>query len=250
MMTSRSFLALLRAHRRQAREGADPDRTVLLQFKRPVPVRAEIRVFGSDLTAAGEVFRDNVYEVACRASSHRTIIDLGANIGLASLYFASRFPEASILCVEPVASSRALLLRNLRGVIAAGRCSVLGAAVWDIDGASLQFSAQPGEYLSTHMEPAAGEGSIEGLTMAQILRRSGFEVVDLLKVDIEGAEVRLFSGDLAWLDRVRSLAVEFHQNSRQASRFDAIMRQKGFRVVDEGGHTVFATKCGGPRPPA
>jgi methyltransferase FkbM-like protein len=69
---------------------------------------------------------------------------------------------------------------------------------------------------------------------------SGFTTVDILKVDIEGAEVQLFSGNLDWLERVRALLIEFHDESRQESDFDAIMRRYHFRIREETRHTVLA----------
>jgi hypothetical protein len=59
---------------------------------------------------------------------------------------------------------------------------------------------------------------VEGYTMTEILDYSGFKRVDLLKVDIDGAERELFSmRDLSWLACVDAIAIEFHEGSRDAS---------------------------------
>jgi hypothetical protein len=105
----------------------------------------------------------------------RTAIDLGANIGLAALYFSSHYPECELLAVEP--------------------------------------------------------------------HRGTYEMLDILKVDIEGAEVELFKGDVGWLSRVRAIAIEFHDDSREVSGFDRLMRDHGFRVLDSNPHTVLALKA-------
>jgi hypothetical protein len=76
--------------------------------------------------------------------------------------------------------------------------------------------------------------------MQSIYQRSGFQEVDLLKVDIEGAEVQLLQGDLSWLDHVRVVAIEFHGDSRKESGFDEIM--KGRRIIDDSSHTTLAIK--------
>ena len=78
--------------------------------------------------------------------------------------------------------------------------------------------------------------------MNEVLARSGFPYADLLKVDIEGAEVELFRGDLTWLDRTNAIAIEFHQDSRRESRFDAIMQEHGFDIDDSHRHTVLAIR--------
>jgi Methyltransferase FkbM domain len=84
---------------------------------------------------------------------------------------------------------------------------------------------------------------VEGYTMTEILDRSGFDRVDLLKVDIEGAERELFSSqDVSWLDRVGAIAIEFHEDSRSASGFDDTMIRNGFEICSEDRHTVIARK--------
>ena len=59
--------------------------------------------------------------------------------------------------------------------------------------------------------------------MAAILEASGFDVVDLVKIDIEGAERAVFR-QVDWLERVRALAIEFHGSAREEIGFDALMR--------------------------
>ena len=243
LMTTPSFLRLLSAHRRQARRGVDASATVDLDLTRPLRAHARIRVYGSDLFSVGEVFADDVYAAVSRLSPCRNIIDLGANIGLASLYFSKRFPDARIVAVEPLPSNAEILRYNLGSLVAAGRCKVLEGAVWDRDDCVLHGMETNGEYCAARIEESRpGRGGIRGFTMRSILEESGFPEVDLLKVDIEGAEVRLFSSNVDWLDRVRALAIEFHGSSRQESRFDTIMSQRGFSLTNENSHTVLALR--------
>ena len=78
--------------------------------------------------------------------------------------------------------------------------------------------------------------TIEGISVADLLRDFGWERVDLLKMDIEGAELEVLShGAEEWLDRVHSLAVEFH--FRRPGCWEAFTR-----IVEQG---RFALKwCG------
>jgi FkbM family methyltransferase len=56
-----------------------------------------------------------------------------------------------------------------------------------------------------------GSSTVEGISVADLLRDFGWERVDLLKLDIEGAELEVLShGAEEWLDRVRVLAIEVH----------------------------------------
>lgn len=76
--------------------------------------------------------------------------------------------------------------------------------------------------------------------MQTIFERSGFDRIDLLKVDIEGAEVQLLQGAGDWLTKVNAIAIEFHGNSRAESGFDQLTQ--GFRIADESPHTVLAIR--------
>jgi len=78
--------------------------------------------------------------------------------------------------------------------------------------------------------------------MAQVLAMSGFSTVDLLKVDIEGAERQLLRGDVSWLDRVSALAIEFHGDSREDSGFDEKIAAHGLEIVEENRHTTLACR--------
>ena len=78
--------------------------------------------------------------------------------------------------------------------------------------------------------------------MAEIVAESTFDRIDILKIDIEGAEVQMFRSDLGWLDRVRSILIEFHGNSRAESKFDSIVKHHGFRIREEDWHTVVAVR--------
>jgi hypothetical protein len=83
---------------------------------------------------------------------------------------------------------------------------------------------------------------IKGLTIEKIIELSGFKNIDLLKVDIEGAETELFKGDLTWLLRIGSIAIEFHGDSRQRAKFDAIIQENRFRIYDSHRHTLLAVR--------
>ena len=57
----------------------------------------------------------------------------------------------------------------------------------------------------------SGVGTIRGITMNELFDEFGIDRIDLLKLDIEGAEKEVFgSGPTAWLDRVGVIAIELH----------------------------------------
>jgi FkbM family methyltransferase len=156
------------------------------------------------------------------------------------LYLAENYPRSSIVAVEPHPDTFDVLQTNLRSLVTKGRCRLIQAAVWGSK-TSLVGHADEERHFSA-FAVQEGNGSMQGLPISNILAQSGFESVDVLKIDIEGAETELFKGDLGWLDRVCCIAIEFHDGSRRTSRFDEIMREHGFAVT-EGKHTVIAIRA-------
>ena len=138
---------------------------------------------------------------------------------------------------EPEPSNFAILAQNVRRL--SPRCRALQAAIWSHPCPLRVHNADERFHNIFQMQPCEDmPGAIQGLDMPSILEKSGFDSVDLLKVDVEGAEVQLFQGDLSWMPRVRAFAVEFHGDSREVSRFDMLMQ--GRRVIQANPHTIIA----------
>jgi FkbM family methyltransferase len=233
---------------REARGAASPEKVIRLRMRRPFPGDVWLREAGSDRSTFREVVLVGIYEALARGLRDcEYVMDLGANIGLASRFFAAAFPPCKIFAVEPDAQNFALLERNLSWLGSQGRSQVFRAAVWDRDEAvSLGLPPQGLNFDAIRVAGASASGrgtSVPGQTMATLMERSGFPRVDLLKVDVEGAEVEMFRGDLSWLERVRAIAIEFHQDSRERSGFDCIMQRFGFRLDNSHPHTVTAFRC-------
>src|SRR5262245_28331690 len=105
----RNYLA--RRGRRRVRDSG----RLALDVRAPYKARVYLREVGSDVFTFQEIIKAEIYQPAVvRLPSCQTIIDLGANIGLASLYLASRYPTSRVFAVEPNPSSYELLELNLR----------------------------------------------------------------------------------------------------------------------------------------
>jgi FkbM family methyltransferase len=136
----------------------------------------------------------------------RSVLDLGANIGLAAIVLACAVEEPHIVCVEPDEASFPLLVENLRRNLPAA--VALHAAVGGRPGRVRVVAAHfPG---ANHTVPAAGGDGVEALTVAGLLDRAGMASVDLLKIDVEGAEREVFDDAPAWAGRVRAIIGEVH----------------------------------------
>jgi FkbM family methyltransferase len=176
-------------------------------FLRMINRQVTIRPGTSDLNCLGKVFVDNEYMLPFEINP-KLIVDAGANIGLATLYFSSKFPAAKIISIEPEQSNYELLVRNCAGTANVTPCR---AAIWNSD-TSLQIVNPDAEKWAFSVMPGAFNGSgIKALTIPQILTQSGNDKIDILKLDIEGAERELFvDGCEEWLPRVKLIIIELH----------------------------------------
>ena len=222
----------------------DDARTVPVRIRRAGGTRVRVRPVGSDLATIAEIFHEEVYGgLANVVRAPASVIDLGAHVGLSSLYFLRMFPSARVLAVEPNPESFALLETNLRPWIVAGRCRLVRGAAWSDDCLLAPSSDnEPHAHAGFSVRPAPPGDSepIQGYSMETLLGMTDAPIVDVVKMDVEGAESALLSADVDWLRTVRCLAVEFHGASRSELKFDALMARAGFVVVEQGRHTVVA----------
>jgi FkbM family methyltransferase len=230
--------------------GHPADHRVRLEVTAPFSAEVVLRSVDSDWFTFKEIVLEEVYgDILKHVPDSASVIDLGANIGLASLYFAAKYPKSRVCAVEPSDANYELLVDNLHPLIDSGRCRALHAALWEREallGANpLPAPERHNSFSVRELTPGedGGAWTIKGMPMGAVIDWAGFTHVDVLKVDIEGAERQLFSGDLNWLSRVRALMVEFHDDARRESAFDAIMLRHGFQIREENRHTVLAVKA-------
>jgi FkbM family methyltransferase len=177
-----------------------------------------------DLRVLAEVWVREAYRLPVAIRPGGTILDLGANIGLTSVWLARTHQCSHLIGVEP--SPRNAAIAQLNFIANALPGSVIEAAVGPEDGEA-RFTEQ--------QDSALGRLSTSGrrvktISMPSVLNQlPDSERVALLKVDIEGGEAELMSGDSEWLDRVECIVAELHPDRVDANDFVRRLEQAGFR---------------------
>jgi len=200
-----------------------------------------VRTGSSDLAIFDEVVILRGYGFALDKAP-TVILDIGANIGLATLWFKQRYPAARVIAVEPDAENFELLKRNTAGL---KDVELVQAALAPEDGiiGFERAGLNPSGYHIRDLK--SGEKGVPAISMGSLLQRFGLEDVDLLKLDIEGAEKELFeTTDIAWMDRVKTMAVELHDRIRPGcghAFFAAASRSP--RNYDVHAYLVIATRA-------
>lgn len=167
----------------------------------------------SDIPAFQAIFAHKEYEVEL-GFIPRTIIDVGANIGLASVYFANRYKEARIISIEPEQSNFDCLQRNIKMYKRIKACknalSNQSKQILNI----LDNGHGNWGFMTAAMDASDGkaiEGLVETISVEDIMKQNGIEYIDILKIDIEGAEKTVFENNYEyWLPRTRCLMIELH----------------------------------------
>lgn len=198
-----------------------------------------VRAGTSDVETFEEVFVAREYDLPFTDMNPGHILDLGANVGFASVHFAARWPRARILAVEPAAHNAAPLERNTRNWQGISR---IQAAVWarpaHVTIANPLASANAFQMCESSDPPGA---PIEAFTVPQLMSHLGCAHVDLLKMDVEGAEAEIFRSGTEWLDRVSVMIVELHDRivpGCAEALFQALQRRR-FRQEIVGANLAF-----------
>jgi len=176
-----------------------------------VPHPLRIRPRTSDKYCFEQIFLDEIYQLPIDVSP-RAIVDCGANVGYASVYFANRYPQARIVSVEPEHSNFKALVANTS---AYPNILPVEAAIWDSPG-RLAIDSSESAWESRVSTPGNGLlTTVVAVTIEDIFALCPASAVDLVKIDIEGAEKEVFSsGDRSWLGEVQVLMVELHDRIR------------------------------------
>jgi FkbM family methyltransferase len=163
-----------------------------------------------DLDIFAKVFLEREYSVPFPIRPRR-IVDAGAHIGMATRFFLQEYPESEIVAIEPLPANLSLLSRNCREH---ARVEILAGALWGE--AARLIGRNPSDESWAHSVATApdGDGPITGFTIPEILRRKGWDEIDLLKLDIEGAEIEVLATAEPWLSKVRMIAIELHDRMR------------------------------------
>ena len=176
-----------------------------------------------------------LYATYCRGAyplpadpSIRLIIDAGANVGYTAAHFAEAFPHAKVIALEPEASNYQMLVKNTKpwkNVVP------LCKGLWWRKAEVAVRNQGAENWCFEFAECAAGEGT-PATTIQDLLAEYGNGGKVLVKMDVEGAEKKIFEEKPAWLKEIDYLYIEIHDAFKEV--FDALApHDYSARIVDE-----------------
>ncbi len=163
-----------------------------------------LRKKGSDRLVFFQIFIEEEYKNAPGDSDF--IIDLGANNGLSCLYFRKHNPKAQIIAVEPDYINFDLLSQNT----SESNIVCINKWAW-FESTFFSLNEEKAWTWWSQVSVSGEETKLNSITIWEIMSTYNFPHIDILKIDIEGAEKHLFSKNYSsWLQKTRCIAIELH----------------------------------------
>ena len=205
------------------------------------PVRLRFRT--TDVPLCREILLNAQYDWKIPISP-RVIVDAGANIGLVSVFYANKYPDAKIIAIEPEQSNFEILLKNTTPY---PNVIPVHAALWSENEALSLFD--PGKGQTTFQIRQRGRAPIPGIykpvpgiTLTKLMEDFSVDYIDLLKVDIEGSEKEVFDHASPWISRVGIIAIELHDWLRSGCRLSVETGARDFQLAGQKGETTYFTR--------
>jgi FkbM family methyltransferase len=190
------------------------------EYKNPIYLRNKT----TDIDTFYQVLFDNEYEYDY-GFVPQNIIDCGANIGLASIFFLNRFPKARIFAVEPELSNFQMLRMNTDKY--ENICCYHNAIYNENTNLEL-IDIGFGHWGYITQKTNNTKNCIPTKTINQIIIENNIDTIDILKIDIEGSEKELFETDYEiWMTKCNVIIIELHDRLKEGaskSFFKALLK--------------------------
>lgn len=165
-----------------------------------------------------EIFSQGIYHFNCNTQSP-FIIDIGAHIGISTLYFKYIYPNCKLLCFEPNRNSFDILNQNIL-INGLKDITTINKAISTYIGNTFLYvdSKESGWDSNSSLIEGSWNGNestkkveIECTTLHPYLN---VKYIDMLKIDTEGYELNILKSHRDILRIVRNISIEYHPRSK------------------------------------
>ncbi len=158
------------------------------------------------------------------------ILDLGANIGVASVYYREKYPKAEIVAVECEKSNFQVLEQNVEHL----RVRTIQAGIWNRQcRLKIETATEEKDAFQCVETGEKGQGTFEGVDIDTLINQYHMQGCIMIKMDIEGAEKNIFEHfeDAKWPDMIQTMIIEIHEWMYEGLTKDIVskMKARGFK---------------------
>lgn len=201
---------------------------------RKVKLRNGLTVYGGNKSLVVdliyEIFIEEVYNPSfLKIEPGNIIVDIGANIGIFSLY-AAKHGAAKIYSIEPFSENTSFILRNFRSN-GLNPPIITKKAISDIDGkANLYLGDLDSHgllYGHNHQQKFETFIPVNSVKLSSFFKENIINKVDFLKMDCEGSEGAIIASTPVYMwKRIEKIAIEYHNNVSLLSDVEIVKRLK------------------------
>ena len=171
------------------------------------------------------------------------IVDAGGYTGMTAIYFRQFFQKARVVILEPNRQNLELLKKNIE-INHLDSIFPICAGLWNTDTKLAEAEKfRDGREWSFSVRPAgaADEDVVDGISLDSLMDRYAMDSIDILKMDVEGAERKIFQDEehvSRLMSRVRCLAIEIHDEYDNRGHLQEILRKNSFELIKSGELTI------------
>lgn len=187
-----------------------------------------------------EILDDKLYNIELNNKKNPIILDIGANQGFVTLWFKYNYPDAMIYAYEPMKKSYDILCKNVEDNNL-NNCVLINAGVFDKNIEQNIYFHPGGAGLGDTISPIDPTGwdstEIQLLNIDPTFEDT--EIIDLVKMDIEGAEYNILKNCNFW-KKSDKMIIEFHDNHKEFHGFKDVdfiklIESNGFKLDKQVG---------------
>lgn len=200
----------------------------------------------SDVEVFNQVLGRREYEICVQVLIEKferigstTIFDLGSNIGLTSLYFDYKLPNSTIYSIEPDQANFDILKLNTKSK---SNIILVNGGIWNRD-CILEIDNSIGDTrdwsITTNL--SVSEFGIKGYCLNNLIKSLKISEIDILKIDIEGAEKMIFENNSyshKFLSLTKVIAIEIHDDLVERNIIESILIQNNFTFWNTSDFTI------------
>ncbi len=175
----------------------------------------------------------------------KLIVDAGANVGYTGVFLKLFFKQAYLVAIEPDQSNAEQIKLNFTANNITGTEIIL-AGVWSHDCfLELKKDKSKGQEWGFYVEESAVPTALRAIDILGLPQISNNGLIDILKIDIEGSETKLFEDKekaRKLLSITKYLAIEIHDDIADRQYIQQVLRDNNFTWFEEGELTIAANK--------
>ena len=208
----------------------------------PSPSHFQLRINSTDFATFLQFLRgDHFQSILNIATEHQieinSVVDAGANIGLASLFFKLHLPNCEIIAIEPDSGNFTQLHNHIKANSLLNIKSEKAALWFETDQLQLKNSIGSKNNWAFQVEKNGIGESINGYSLQYFMEKYQWNNIDLLKIDIEESEKHLFKDQTTayeFLQFTKVISIEVHEKDIALKQVIDILKFHHFDVSQSG----------------